>query len=192
LNMWGWASWRRAWKHYDFTMRDWPILAKGPWLQELFLDRSEIDYWRKIFWGTYSGRIDTWDYQWAFACWRRGGLSLVPPKNLITNIGGQEYATHPQVLNMDLPAWSLSKKAFDPIPVQRNRAWDKECGLRYFSGIKPPIWQRAVRRLSRAAAKSKFLDKITTALGNRSEFLLLVGKLGKTAYKKRPWDESGL
>ena len=29
----------------------------------------------------------TWDYQWAFACWLRSGLSVLPNVNLVSNIG---------------------------------------------------------------------------------------------------------
>jgi hypothetical protein len=38
--------------------------------------------------------IDTWDYQWLYACWSQSGLSIVPSRNLVTNIGFGPDATH--------------------------------------------------------------------------------------------------
>lgn len=91
---WGWATWRRAWRHYDVNISYWPALQKERWL-ESFLDiPEEVRYWETIFDRLYRGEIDTWDYQWLLACWREGGLSIHPNENLVTNIGAGPDATH--------------------------------------------------------------------------------------------------
>ena len=36
----------------------------------------------------------TWDYQWFYACWKNNGLSAIPSKNLVSNIGIGPDATH--------------------------------------------------------------------------------------------------
>jgi hypothetical protein len=41
----------------------------------------------RIYELTYWGKIDTWDYQWDFLAHKKGGKSLIPYKNLITNLG---------------------------------------------------------------------------------------------------------
>jgi hypothetical protein len=56
--------------------------------------RRAFGYWRRIFDRVYQGDIDTWDYQWAFACWIQRGLSIVPEVNLVSNIGFGPNATH--------------------------------------------------------------------------------------------------
>ena len=91
---WGWATWSRAWRDYDVSMSAWPTAHREGWLRSVFDDPEEVGYWESELEGVYRGRIDTWDYQWLFACWRRGGLSILPNRNLVTNIGEGPDATH--------------------------------------------------------------------------------------------------
>ncbi len=93
-HVWGWASWRRAWKYYDVTMKLWPEICQGGWLEDLLIKKEIVSYWTKIFEEVYQGKIDTWDYQWTFACWIQKGLSILPNVNLVSNIGFGEGATH--------------------------------------------------------------------------------------------------
>jgi len=91
---WGWATWRRAWQHYDEKMEHWPKLRKTSWLLNILGNSTSENEWKKNFDNVYEGKIDTWDYQWVFSCWVNGGLSVVPLINMITNIGHDERATH--------------------------------------------------------------------------------------------------
>jgi hypothetical protein len=84
---WGWASWRRAWRHYDVDMKAWQIARQERWLASIMDDPAEVKYWTEIMEGVYRGQIDTWDYQWMFACWSQNGLTIQPNVNLVTNIG---------------------------------------------------------------------------------------------------------
>ncbi len=86
--IWGWASWRRAWQHYDLEMRRW----QEPTIQKQVLDEfteceSERNFWRDIFDRQSAGQINTWDYSWTFACWANQGLTILPRQNLVSNIG---------------------------------------------------------------------------------------------------------
>ena len=90
----GWASWRRAWKYYDVEMNMWPVIRDGRWLNDLLRDEDVVRHWLEIFERVYRGEIDTWDHQWAFACWIHGGLTILPNVNLISNIGWRADATH--------------------------------------------------------------------------------------------------
>jgi hypothetical protein len=91
---WGWASWRRAWRHYDVKVSTWPAAYRERWLESILESPKEIRHWEGNFEGTYLGQIDTWDYQWVFTCWRQGGLSIHPNQNLVSNIGVGPDATH--------------------------------------------------------------------------------------------------
>jgi hypothetical protein len=93
-HVWGWATWRRAWNHYDVRMTQWPELRDTSFLRS-FCDSAELEnYWRKILDAVHAGEIDTWDYQWAFACWIQSGLTVLPGLNMISNIGFGGSATH--------------------------------------------------------------------------------------------------
>jgi len=94
VSIWGWATWKRAWRHYDRDMKKWPQVQKKGWLKSLLLNRREHKHWSKHFQRTYDGQIDTWAYQWVFANWLQGWKSVVPNRNLISNIGFGDGATH--------------------------------------------------------------------------------------------------
>jgi hypothetical protein len=94
-HIWGWASWRRAWVHYDVAMRDWPLHRDMGLMKKIFpASRLQQRRWASMFDRLERGDIDTWDYQWSFACWKRGGLTCIPAVNLVTNIGFGPQATH--------------------------------------------------------------------------------------------------
>ena len=93
-HIWGWASWRRAWKHFDVNMKLWPEIRDGGWLNDWLGDKKSVQYWTQIFEKVYKGKIDTWDYQWTFACWVQNGLSILPNVNLVSNIGFGFDAIH--------------------------------------------------------------------------------------------------
>jgi hypothetical protein len=93
--LWGWATWRRAWTHYDGVMRAWPRLRADGWLDALLDNRMAVAYWTYQFDRTYSaGASGDWDIAWLFSSWRDAGLSIVPGVNLVSNLGFQTDATH--------------------------------------------------------------------------------------------------
>lgn len=94
FHSWGWATWRRAWKKYDFDMKQWNHVKDSSEFKGLFADTWVENYWRNIFQGVYDKKINTWDYQWIFYSFVQNGLSIIPKRNLISNIGFGEGATH--------------------------------------------------------------------------------------------------
>lgn len=93
-HIWGWASWRRAWQHYDLEMRDWQKYRGTDLIKQFSFDEHEERYWTDIFDKQSAGEIDTWDYSWTFNCWQKAGLAVLPETNLVTNIGFRDDATH--------------------------------------------------------------------------------------------------
>jgi hypothetical protein len=91
---WGWASWRRAWQHFDIEMKDWSKIRGEGWLQDIFCDSSCVKFWMKTFQSTYEGKINTWDYIWTYYCWLQNGLTILPNVNLVSNIGFGNEGTH--------------------------------------------------------------------------------------------------
>jgi hypothetical protein len=92
--IWGWATWRRAWKYYDVDMAHWMIVKQKRLHYDFCFDEDEIRAREEIFDKIYAGNIDTWDYQWVFTKLIHNGLSITPKENLISNIGFSEEATH--------------------------------------------------------------------------------------------------
>jgi hypothetical protein len=121
--IWGWASWRRAWKYYDITLKQWPVVRDGHWLLDILNDRDVVNYWTRVFEDTYNGKIDTWDYQWIFSCWIQGGLSITPNTNLVSNIGFGEFAVNTKDKNSILSNIPVSPMLF-PLKHPPFIMWD--------------------------------------------------------------------
>lgn len=89
-HIWGWASWRRAWKYYDVDLKDWPNNTS---LKEK-LPGAVYEYWSTVWKQYYENKINSWDGQWMYTCLSRNGLCITPTKNLVSNIGFGATGTH--------------------------------------------------------------------------------------------------
>ncbi len=97
VQIWGWATWRRAWEKYDVKIKKWNKIKEK--LEDYYGSAREVYVRRKQFHSVYSGNIDAWGYQWNFACLINWGLSILPAINLISNLGFCDEATHTKIKN---------------------------------------------------------------------------------------------
>ncbi len=100
--IWGWATWKRAWSKYDVNISSWPLSKNDFCWESVFKENYKRKYFEKKFSQTYNNEIDTWDYQWQYCIWENNGLIVTPNKNLIKNIGFGHDATHTNNLNHKL------------------------------------------------------------------------------------------
>lgn len=92
---WGWATWRRAWQHYDLNIKLWKEVQAENILHDILQDSKTVSDWQRIFQSVYENPTGiTWDYQWTFACWMQSSLSIIPNVNLVSNVGVGADATH--------------------------------------------------------------------------------------------------
>ncbi|WKA50211.1 hypothetical protein QWY22_15075 [Planococcus liqunii] len=98
---WGWASWRRCWSNMDYNLdfvKDNEVLKKLSMKLERDSGKKglkEIEIFKKTNALIKEGKnISYWDVQWQATRYLNNQLSIIPAKNLITNIGVGEGATH--------------------------------------------------------------------------------------------------
>ena len=111
-HIWGFATWKRAWKYYDVEMKHYKAFTEQKQLQNIFSDTRMKRFWNKIFDDTYHQKIQTWDYQWTFAIWCQNGLAVLPQVNLVSNIGFDEQALNtvdPKNKVANLPRFQIDK-----------------------------------------------------------------------------------
>ncbi|MCF3648737.1 hypothetical protein [Synoicihabitans lomoniglobus] len=90
---WGWATWRRAWRHYDHGMQAWEGKREASW--KIAPARSaERRLWADCFDATQNGEQDSWAYRWTSVIWSRGMWSANSAVNLVANLGFGGDATH--------------------------------------------------------------------------------------------------
>jgi len=147
----GYATWARAWYHYDADIQLWPAAKNRGFLKSVFLGQQEQVFWEKVFDEIWSRtcRCDPYDIQWLLASFLQNGLSIVPISNLVTNIGSGPEATHTQVNGKLLgrSIQTLSRPLKHPPVVVRNADFDQQYGRFIFYGDPPTAWQRLRTRV---------------------------------------------
>lgn len=118
---WGWASWKRAWDKYDYSIiintnsNDWVL-----WLNNNFKEKIIIDYWNRTLKNTLLQKKSfTWDYQWYLTIWKNNGISILPQRNLVKNIGWILNATHTNEPNHHLGKLKIHKIKF-PLKIPKS------------------------------------------------------------------------
>lgn len=111
---WGWATWRRAWKMYDFNMTDLSV----------YIDKLDIPKFYKTEFINYKKLLDSynnpnelfaWDYQWLYCVLKNKGMGIVPAKNLALNMGFKDtgasntYSTPEWANRITLESLKISK-----------------------------------------------------------------------------------
>jgi hypothetical protein len=155
-HVWGWATWKRAWSHFDWNMKEWPRLRGTRWLAELLGDTSAAKYWRDAFDAVHAGRVNSWAYRWTYSLWRGGGLAVTAGVNLVQNIGFDAAATHMRKTDAKL------SRPTRPIifPLHQSTASDRDIHAddyseqQIFSGGWVGSLRRGLHRLRRSIVRS--------------------------------------
>jgi hypothetical protein len=150
--IWGWATWRRAWQHYSDNAVTLAQLKASGVIQRKFGEHA-ANVWFEKFADTLAGRIDSWAYLWLMSCWAVNGVAILPNVNLVTNVGFDERASHttdPTNKEAAMPTAPI------PFPLKHSeklvacRAADRYT-LREVYGIRRPpgIFRRVINRIKR-------------------------------------------
>lgn len=94
-NIWGWATWKRAWCTIDFKMQRWRKYPKYKLFINygLFYGVMNFYYWTKTY-KKISSSNATWDSIWSFNILSHDGLSMQSYINLSKNCGTNIDGTH--------------------------------------------------------------------------------------------------
>ena len=107
---WGWATWRRAWNNFDYTASLWNTMEGKRRVEQFLSNEDYFNHFSQEFNQYFKTvRNDVWDFQWLLCRFYNSGYSIVPTRNLISNIGTGMDATHTgdiQITYMNLPVYS--------------------------------------------------------------------------------------
>lgn len=130
---WGWASWRRAWQLYDFTISSYPEIKNKGYLDRYFSSYLEKKYRLSKTDKTLNNQnVNWWDYQWDYTKFINSGLSIIPNKNLVTNIGFGGDATHTKS-GKDVRSSNLAQEIEFPLKHPPYVMRDYKSDKRYFN-----------------------------------------------------------
>jgi hypothetical protein len=93
-NCWGWASWRRCWKDYDIDISDFnEFVYQNGFKNSLGMKLGKIKE-KMIRDGVINQKVDSWALQWGYLRHKNSGLTCIPRRSLVKNIGFGDAATH--------------------------------------------------------------------------------------------------
>ena len=156
-HIWGWATWRRAWKHYDVNMKNFEDFLKSNQIINIFKIKQQQKCWTNIFQLVYDDKIDTWDYIWTYTCFINNGLCIMPNVNLVSNIGFGVRSTHTQGENNYLSNMEVKdiKNIIHPNYILINQEADNLTSKICFSNIN--IFNRIKNKILRIIGKKNEL-----------------------------------
>lgn len=174
-DVWGWATWRRAWAHCDLTMASFPAFKGAGEISNYLDEREMADWLMSYFEEAFAGPSNVWSSQWSYAMCVHNGLTIVPNVNLVANIGfgrpdaahgsGATWAVYANVPTQEVedlvhPPFVLPSKAADAFRFQIIRRTDPRlCRSRVARAVAalqrlvwrrlPLGWRRRVKQLVR-------------------------------------------
>ena len=134
--VWGWATWSRSWNIYRYDLKGWrrhfPLTDRWKAMERSL---QIVKFWSAAFDLVADGRLDTWDYQLAYAQLKSRQFTALPTVSLIENHGFGPSATHTQGQDLEI---RVSRLTFSD-PVLPNEI-DHKAELwmyRNFYGVSP-------------------------------------------------------
>lgn len=113
MNIWGWASWRRVWKSYQFDVSNYSEKVILQHLNDRFPD-SMVQFYMNVYNQMRHMAIDTWDYQLFMNQVYYDRYSIAPFNNMIQNIGFDDSdATHTKMVDVRI----IGQKSLSPYPL---------------------------------------------------------------------------
>ena len=144
---WGWATWARAWHHFEPDGQRLLSALESRGLCNRFDFNGNFPYTRMLR-DQVQGRNSSWAIRWHASCFLAGRLTLYPGRSLVHNDGFDSTGRHCETTN-DYD----QQISFDAVPVERialqesSAAWASIEG--FFKAMRPPLYRRAMSRLKR-------------------------------------------
>ena len=168
--IWGWATWRRSWENYDIKMTSWPEWKKQKKLKKILDEKQFLDYWTWRFDTIFNNQIDTWDFQWTFACWANDSPCIIPASNMVKNIGYGEDATHTNKGEPDIVANSKPTEINFPLkhPNEIKRDVRNDLIIQHHQFNFNPPKANPLKQLIKKVIPNRLLAEFRRLLGNQA------------------------
>jgi len=147
----GWATWKRGWELFEHDGRKLLIeLNKRNLTSEFNYNNSY--FFTKILKGQIRGKIDSWAIRWYASIFLKDKLVLYPGKSLVFHNGADNTGTNCGFLREFDVEISNQPIFLNKIPIEENTQVFNTY-VAYFKSIKPPIFFRFIKKLSRKIYK---------------------------------------
>jgi hypothetical protein len=161
--VWGWATWARAWKHFDADLAGWASWLNLP----EFRKTHQLPYpaqaiMHKRIADVAAGRVDSWGIPWMARSFAADAVHVTPNANLARNIGIATDPTHagyqhPLIRDTEPVTWPLAHPSTTTIDI----AADRDMFTSFFEATWPGLARKALRKARRLRPRS--VTAISTA-----------------------------
>lgn len=91
-NSWGWATWDRAWSHFNSDINTLTDDFTAEQIHQFSIEGKE-NFWKQVK-EFKAGKINSWAIRWYASVFKNNGLVLYPRNSLTQNIGNDGSGTH--------------------------------------------------------------------------------------------------
>ncbi len=144
---WGWGTWSDRWFQEDWDKSFIPVFLNNQHQMKAF-NRSGEDL-SKMLKEEYEGKSDAWDVQFSFTHFKNNGISIVPCKSYVKNIGLDGSGTHCEIIENDLTDISQAIENPKLLDILYLDSRIMNAVYSYFYHKKRPIWKKIINRISR-------------------------------------------
>lgn len=90
---WGWATWQRAWVHFNTEMKGFKEISGDRSVRRRFNIDGSYPYFSMLK-NQRAGNIDSWAINWHLSVFMKNGLTLYPRQTMVSNEGFDGSGTH--------------------------------------------------------------------------------------------------
>jgi hypothetical protein len=139
---WGWATWDRAWKHFEPNIDRLMAQFDAPKKKAFSIDHT-MNFWKQMQ-DFKKGKNNSWAIRWYASIFLKGGLTLNPSQSLVNNIGHDGSGIHSGI--NDIYNVIISPKRITEFPKEVVENQDAYRAIRTFlANRKGSLWQRIKR-----------------------------------------------
>jgi hypothetical protein len=139
---WGWATWDRAWKHFEPDI-DKLIAQFDARKKRAFSIEHTMNFWKQMQ-DFKKGKNNSWAIRWYASIFLKGGLTLNPSQSLVNNIGHDGSGIHSGI--NDIYNVIINPKRITQFP--KNLLEDQEAYAAvkaFLTNRKGSLWERIKR-----------------------------------------------
>lgn len=149
--IWGWATWKRAWVNIDFQMESFPSLRSHIFNRFSFVEAMiHYFFWNHLYKHIKRGeKIYAWGFQWSIYIFMNRKLCINPLANLVINTGCGE-GTNCNDPNTPLASAKYGKILFPllhPAMISLDREREKKRSKEYIALYRNVFFSKVKRTL---------------------------------------------
>lgn len=141
---WGWATWARAWTHFEPDGQKLLFVLRKERLTGAF-DLGGAYPYTKMLQNQVAGKNDSWAVRWHASCFLRNELTLYPGRSLVNNIGTDNSGTHCAATDVYEQIVAMQAILVDSIVIEESQLASQ--AVKNYFKKHHSVWARMLRKI---------------------------------------------